>query len=382
MGRILNTRLYFWTLLVLSALLYSLPLGLQAYWTPAFRAPVHFGGALFAVLALWSTYRFGENWSNERLGLMAGAILASSLGFFALTQSLVPDIVLMFWTTLMFSAFAGLFVERSLPRARRLTYLLTLSAAGGLITFGWMAVAWPVISGLTVLWGQKRRMPQPRLPWKGAFVVGGVLAAPWFFTRSLQQSSFPYLFLSEGPFRAAADSMPLYLGIPVILLGFLPWTLFLPKAIGTWTAHRYAALQRDPQGALLIAGLGWGLLLFSLSPDRRFVSLMPLIPLLALLLANEFESAFKESLMPAWVGRGVGAMILVCVLVLIALKWPAGSHYFLPWDMVEGGFFGMMLGLGVFILVGVWGMRQTLACVGGILVVQTLLVSTLIFLVR
>src|SRR5207249_4222643 len=56
--------------------------------------------AAFGVLTVGLTYLLGKHWKNERVGLLAGCILATSVGFFALTQFLVLDMALTFWLTL------------------------------------------------------------------------------------------------------------------------------------------------------------------------------------------------------------------------------------------------------------------------------------------
>ena len=87
-------------------------------------------------LTVGLTYLWGKNWKSERVGLLAGGILATSLGFFALSQYATLNMALTFWTTGTLLAGSGLLVERSVHRARRLTYMAALGIAGGILTKG------------------------------------------------------------------------------------------------------------------------------------------------------------------------------------------------------------------------------------------------------
>jgi hypothetical protein len=46
--------------------------------------------------------------------------------------------------------------------------------------------------------------------------------------------------------------------------------------------------------------------------------------------------------------------------------------------MAQSGWLPLALGLAIFVLVGVWGMRQTLACFGGLIAAQLILIAALV----
>src|SRR5580704_4743490 len=54
----------------------------------------------FGVLTVGVVYLLGRHWKGERMGLLSGGILATSVLYFALTQYLVLDMALTFWLTL------------------------------------------------------------------------------------------------------------------------------------------------------------------------------------------------------------------------------------------------------------------------------------------
>ena len=84
--------------------------------------------------------------------------------------------------------------------------------------------------------------------------------------------------------------------------------------------------------------------------------------------------------MPPWVGRGVAGVITLLVVALVILKLPPSVLRIEnpEWKLLidQSGLLVLALGFGVFLLVGVWGMRQTLACVGGVMLLQVMLLSS------
>jgi 4-amino-4-deoxy-L-arabinose transferase-like glycosyltransferase len=350
---------------------------------------VRFGSAAFGVLTVAVVYRLGINWKNPQVGFLAGVITAVSLAWLTMTQVATGVMALTFWMTLSLLAGSGLLVERSVHRARRLTYLLAIALAGGVLTQGPAGLFLPLIAVGLVHTTYRRRASLPKLPWKAALIMGSVIALPWFLLMTVRYPSFPY--------HAVAvhwPTQPLYF-IPFLMAGFLPWTVFLPKVVRTWFTHRQAALQRDPEGAVLVTWIAVAFIYFSLGHAKEPWDILPIFPALALLLAQEFDAALQgevrtegaapsHGLMPAWVGGGLAVLILILFLALMTLKLPHGvlslEHPAWKVFLEHSHLLALMLGLGIFILVGVWGMRQTRAAIAGVIGVQVLIFISAVLL--
>jgi hypothetical protein len=152
-------------------------------------------------------------------------------------------------------------------------------------------------------------------------------------------------------------------------------------------ARRHAVIQRDPEGALLVV---WACLVFvfySLTRMKEPGAILPLLPACALLVAAEFEDVLDSAEgdnsepMPAWIGMGLASLVFVFFLGLVFLKiqpavFTLGNDV---WKVVfdQSGTLALVLGIGIFVLVGVWGMRHVLSCLGGITLVQVLLLTSL-----
>jgi hypothetical protein len=85
--------------------------------------------------------------------------------------------------------------------------------------------------------------------------------------------------------------------------------------------------------------------------------------------------------MPGWVGIGLAVLIGLFFLALVFLKiQPAVLALGNPiWKLIfdQGNALAVVLATGIFVIAGVWGMRQTLVCLAGVMLTQVLLLTTL-----
>ncbi len=349
-----------------------------------------FSCALFGLLTVWVTYRMGKNWKGERTGLLAAVILATSLGFFIYTQFLTAYTAFTFWTSVILLAQAGLLVDRSVHRIRRFVYLLAMAIAGGVLTKGFVALVLPAVAFVIVYTTQGRRLPASRIPWKAGVILAVLLILPWFFWVRVRNPGFFGEFFAHSPFGwdfadLSADK-PFYYYVPALIVGFVPWVVFMPKVIATWMTRRRAVFQRDPERALWVTWSSVVFVFFSLAHEKHLGLILPIFPALALLIAAEFDDALnaaeseRRAIMPGWVGAGLAFLVAIFFLGLVFLKvQPEVLSMASPgWSAVfsQSGLLAVVLGIGIFIFVGVWGMRQTLACLGGVMLVQVLLLTS------
>jgi 4-amino-4-deoxy-L-arabinose transferase-like glycosyltransferase len=368
------------------------------YWLTAMSLAVfgqnefaaRFWCAMFGWLTVWLTLRAGRAWRSERTGVLAATILASSLLFFGLTQYLILDMTLTFWTTLMLLAASHLLKERRPDRLAPHAILFGIAAAGGTLTKGPVAIVLPVLTLGVTAWFTGHSRTLWKMDWKKPLLIGAAIAAPWFIAVSLQHPFFlPFFFIHEHLSRFLTDvhhrTAPLYFFVPVLLGGFLPWSLFAPAALVKWFRDFRARAPKDPAGALWLTWSVVVFLFFSLSHSKLVAYLLPIFPALALLTAAAFDEALDQKTMPGWIGKGIAFFIAVLIGILIFLKLPSTPMKDPTWMVIEAvkassGFFCLAVGLSVFILVGVWGMRRTMTAFWGIVGAQVLFLLGLITL--
>jgi 4-amino-4-deoxy-L-arabinose transferase-like glycosyltransferase len=124
------------------------------------------------------------------------------------------------------------------------------------------------------------------------YIVSGLalllaIAAPWFILLARRDPTFlPFFFIHEhfGRFlsKVVDRNHPWWYYLPILIVGLLPWTTFVPAAIGKgWRA------ARDGDRAMRLV-LAWSVLVlvfFSVSGAKLPLYVLPLFPALALLIA-------------------------------------------------------------------------------------------------
>jgi 4-amino-4-deoxy-L-arabinose transferase-like glycosyltransferase len=341
--------------------------------------------ALFGVLTVGIVYLLGKRWKGDRAGLLAGSVLATSLGFFCLTQYLVLDMALTFWTTLALYASMRILQERPPELVRRFSDLLAVAIAGGVLTKGPIAFLFPVmVLGLTLAY-TRLGVQARKIAWQPALLLLMILVSPWFILVSLRNPFFPqFFFIHEHIARFLTQvhhrTEPFYFFVPVLVGGFLPWSVFLPKIFADAFRNRGLAMKRDPVLALLVLWSVFIFIFFSCSQSKLAGYLLPIFPALALLAGAAFDEILDDENLPSWMQWGIACLITLFVAGLCLLKIPQAVKIFNDPSALavhaQADVPALILGFGVFVLVGVWGMRRAWACLGGIMLTQVLLLST------
>ena len=311
--------------------------------------------AALGVLAL--TYWIGRWWFDGTTGLAAVWLLASSWQFFMLGRSLTPDMMMTFWSTAAIAGFAWANRSEEAAKARFLPYFACMGVA--FATKGPMGILVPLFTGIGWQWGSRRsNRPGPKVPWLLGLVLTLTLALGWFIAASLRHPElgryfFEFELLDRFLSKAHGRSQPVWYFIPVLLVGWLPWTPLVPLALssrrdGVHKSHR----------AVGWALLGWVVapfVLLSLSGSKLLTYVLPLFPGIAIWLAAGLLSR----------GRSRAGSILVGfqVLVLVVLGLTVGvlvtRDGFLPVAMELDGWFLPLLGLaGAGVIAAGWSLNR------------------------
>jgi len=350
---VFKPQLYTW-----SIALASLPAGHVTEFTAAlpslFSAMAGVAGVFAIAWHLW----------NIRAGIVAGLILTTTLNYFVFAQQILADVMMT-----AFMVWALYF----LLRARRdgawgplLGFYTCVGGAmlskgpPGLAALGAAAVATWLESGRPAL----RRLR----PAVGVLVLA-VFALPWLL---------PYLAKARPAFvnEVLIGEYGLwYLGpngiafriahMPLVLLYFLPWTLFLPAAVVWWRR------SGSDQGGRFV--LGWTLtlwLLVGLSGFYRARYYLPVYPGLAILTGEFFARASRFG-----VGRelrlGAIAFVVFTLGILVAMVFPpvgfpGEALVYVPDSLLERVLIAVIAAIG---MVGALlaSRRETLIGLGGLI---------------
>jgi len=169
------------------------------------------------------------------------------------------------------------------------------------------------------------------------------IALPWYIAVSLKtEGAWLSGFWGQHNLGRFTSSMeghrgPIFYYIPVILVGFFPWSVVLPACLlESWRCSR--SQERDHRGATFL--LCWAtvyVVFFSIAQTKLPNYVLPCYPALALLTGRAIVRWSEGTIrVPHWVPRlGLGSLIAVGGLLAVGL--PVFSHYYLPGYAALGG---------------------------------------------
>ena len=356
--------LYFWTVAVLAK-----PFGVVNDATAPLASLLAALAALLAVIALG-----GRLWPGS-VGLAAALVLATAPFFYFMSHQVFSDMMMTAWL-----AWALYFLLTARPAPSPLPRLVGfyLCVAGALATKG-PAALMALVAALAVVLvedGWRRGLRWLRLP-MGIGILA-LASLPWLLPYLLQTER-SYVggvvvgHYGDWYFREKTSSrLGRLLGN---MVRFLPWTLFLPAGLWWWWR------DRDPRRRPLLVWTVVIAALVSLSGEQRPRYFLPVLPSLALLVAELLAHAPLE---PSRRGRRVllaslagGALVAVGAAVVL-LRMPPGGGTFVPPPGWPRGVIAALMAAGVVVALGLLAVRNsgigaTVAlalAVGGILVVE------------
>jgi 4-amino-4-deoxy-L-arabinose transferase-like glycosyltransferase len=277
------------------------------YWltsaTYLVTGPTELGARLWAALAgiglVLVTAAAGRRWYDETTGLLAGAIVATNFGYFAIGRMALPDLPLTFCITLaIWAALVSTLEQERSPR--KFVILAALGFGLGFLMKGPVGVIIPAIVIVPVLLLERRSIGLNPADIVLGFLVFLAVAMPWYLVMWIRHGN-DYLqsfFVGDNFERFATarfnDPRPWWFYLPVVAGGLLPWT---PLAL-VWLGPLTQLLRgRRGVGTIDLRLLMWALLplvFYSLSVGKQPRYVLPVLPPLALLLASSIVERTQE----------------------------------------------------------------------------------------
>lgn len=241
--------------------------------------------AALGILAL--TFLIGRRLFGTATAVGAVFVLAALVEFFALARMLTPDMVMSFWIV---SAMFCL-VKHRLDGGRWWGWLFFVALGLGFMTKGPMALVVPVSAAL--VWG-KAAGPLPqgrRLPWLPGLLLALGIGLSWFIVLALREPQLGsyfagYELVQRFTSKVHGRAKPFWFFAPVLWLGCAPWSPVF--VVMMWDCfRRWRGGWRPSAAAWLL--VGWvvpPLIILSLSGSKLVTYVLPLLPALALGLAQ------------------------------------------------------------------------------------------------
>jgi 4-amino-4-deoxy-L-arabinose transferase-like glycosyltransferase len=301
--------------------------------------------ALAGIGLVFVTYQTGRRITRyEDVGWLAGAIVATSYGYFALARMALPDLPLAFFVTVTIgAAFEGRWVVAG------------LAAGLGFLVKGPIAVLLPGIVWVPVWWRERERV---RVDWRDLALSGlvfAVVALPWYAAMTMTHGT-AYLesfFVGDNLERFATDRFneprSVFFYVPILIGGLLPWSAYLVVVL--WRPVRDLFSRRlvltDAEWRLLLWA-GMPLLFFSISVGKQPRYILPVLPPVAIFLARAIllrldaartgQRASLRDLKAATVITS-GVFVLTALLLWRARELFINAHPALTWAGI-----GVLLG--------------------------------------
>jgi 4-amino-4-deoxy-L-arabinose transferase-like glycosyltransferase len=318
-------------------------LGGVTEWTV--RLPAALGGVGF-VLAM---YFFGRDFFNARVGAIAAIVLATS--FRVIWESRWAHVDMLFGFLLLLAVYFGAraLLRRGGPNEILLAYVFMALAtlAKGLIGVVLPALLFISFMVLRCDWSMIRAAKlELGIP------IFLLVAAPWFYlvnraTGGNWLSDFIYIHHFQRYAGLGHHRQSFYYYFTTLPVDFLPWTVFsIPALIARWHNYRRAWTEPHIQFCLL-----WFLtvfVFFTISDSKRDLYLLPLMPTLALFVANYLDDLAARLITPSmvfsWLTTIFFGAVAVSGLALPITAWIARRDAFwaiLPASLVlttGGGF--------------------------------------------
>lgn len=234
-----------------------------------------FPSACLAVVCTLVVYLSGRRLFNERAGMAGALVLATSIEFFYLGKAAVTDMTLLLFLTLSLLSF----IEKKYYSAYIFAGLATLTKGPiGLLFPGGIVFLYLL---LTRNWSQLKSMKIP----SGLFFYA-IVAAPWYYIMyNIHGSVFIETFLGfHNITRFTSPEHPegvlWYYYIPVLILGFFPWTTIMVQSM-------WASLTKSKANfsALLFLNI-WAIFIFAfftISQTKLVSYILPMYPPLAMI---------------------------------------------------------------------------------------------------
>lgn len=254
-----------------------------------------FPSALLAVACTLAVYLSGRRLFNERAGMAGALVLTTSIEFFYLGKAAVTDMTLLLCLTVSLLAF----IEKRY-------YLAYVFAGLATVTKGPIGLLFPgaIVFSYILVTRQWSLIKSMKIP--SGLLVYALVAFPWYIMMySIHGSAFIDTFLGfHNVTRFTSPEHPelvlWYYYIPVLMLGFFPWTAIMLQSM--WNS---LANSRRDFPVLLFLNI-WAAVIFvffTISQTKLVSYILPMYPPLAMIVGwyiDRLWTANKHQRYASW----------------------------------------------------------------------------------
>ena len=241
-------------------------------------------------LLVWLVTWAGAKIFDRRRGIFAGFITATSVLVAALGRMCLTDGPL----TLAISACLLWFILAHTGKIGKACYILSSAALGCAVMIKGPAAAVLVFLTIGVYLALKREKPDRA--YLLSLLLAVAAALPWFLLANARTGGDfgREFFLHQNVARALgkdfAHNYPIWSYIPVLLVGMLPWSLYIPVS--------FRDLRVIPAKLFLVLWAAVIFAVFTAIPSKLPGYIVPMIPACALLIGGSWRRTDKAFALP------------------------------------------------------------------------------------
>lgn len=288
----------------------------------------------FGVLGVNMTYIAGRGLFNRRTALLAALILMTSpLYFFEAHYSNMDLAVAVLISGALWMSLLGFQLKPGLQR-RSYFWVAYVFAALAILTKGLIGIVFPMmIIGLWILCLNEWRQLKHMSLFPGLLIIL-LLVCPWYFAAEYQTHGFfNYFFVVQQFDRYTGEGFnmmnPVYYYLLIILVGMLPWSIFLPQAIVN-RGKQLIGFRKASKTWFLVLWVIMILIFFSIPSSKISSYILPVFPPLAMLIARYCDTQWHELLSKRSTKISLWILGLLMLAVIVAV-------YVLPGKLLKYG---------------------------------------------
>jgi 4-amino-4-deoxy-L-arabinose transferase-like glycosyltransferase len=165
-----------------------------------------------------------------------------------------------------------------------------------------------------------------RTLWWPGILLFCLVALPWYVLVQTRNPQFFRIFILEHNLARFGTNVfhhpePFWYYVPVTLLGWLPWAVFVVAAM-VWAGGRFRQRDADPLNTFLVIWIAAVVVLFSFSQSKLPGYVLPAIPPGIVLLANYLRSKWLEKAHLAlviWHAAVAGGLVFAALVLRSAV---------------------------------------------------------------
>ncbi len=248
---------------------------------------VRWVSAIIGIIGCLATYCAGRLLFTRKTGWFAALILATSGLYFTMDHTVSLDCTVTVFMSISLYGILLAMQSKKVMHSRLYAYLAAIAAALAVLTKGLIGLVFPgliVLIWLTLthqFWGVLKKLYLPT-----SCLIFLIIALPWHILVQLHNPEFfNFYFINQQILRYTEASVghyqPIWFFIPILIAGFLPWIIFLPKA--AWQAINHPTRLFFLVWAIVI------FVFFSFSKSKLIPYILPLFPAIAMLVGEYLQ---------------------------------------------------------------------------------------------